>query len=87
KRLRGGAGLSGPTLFAGLERRAERIIAANAALEGIDALILPTSPIPAVPITEVDEAGAPGGLTRFVNYLEWAGVSVPVGRTAAGLPI
>ena len=86
-RIRGGASLSGPALFNGLEQRGERIAAANIALEGIDALILPTTPVPAIPIAEVDENAAPGALTRFVNYLEWTAVSVPVARTAGGLPI
>jgi aspartyl-tRNA(Asn)/glutamyl-tRNA(Gln) amidotransferase subunit A len=89
KRIGGGFGFSGTAYFAGIETRKARIAAANAFLHdrGIDALVLPTTPAPAVAQAEVDEAGAPGILTRFVNYLEWCGVSVPVGKTAAGLPI
>lgn len=86
-RMRGGKAISGPTYFDAVEARIRRMAAASAAIEGIDALILPTTPMPAIPVTEVDENAAPGILTRFVNYLEWCGVSVPVGASKAGLPI
>jgi aspartyl-tRNA(Asn)/glutamyl-tRNA(Gln) amidotransferase subunit A len=86
-RMRGGKAISGPAYFDAVEARIQRIAAANAALDGIDALILPTTLATAIPVSEVDEDGAPGGLTRFVNYLEWCGVSVPVAKSRAGLPI
>jgi aspartyl-tRNA(Asn)/glutamyl-tRNA(Gln) amidotransferase subunit A len=88
-RVGGGFAIAGPAYFAGVEARLARIAAANALLEaqGIDALILPTSPMPAIPVAEVDEDAAPGVLTRFVNYLEWCGTSVPVAKSRSGLPI
>jgi aspartyl-tRNA(Asn)/glutamyl-tRNA(Gln) amidotransferase subunit A len=89
KRIGGGFGISGTAYFAGVETRKARIRAANAFLHdrGIDVLVLPTTPTPAGALAGVDEAGTPGILTRFVNYLEWCGISVPVCTTAAGLPI
>lgn len=89
KRIGGGFDIPAVRYFAGVETRRARTAAANALLAegGIDALVLPTTPIAAQPLATIDEAGLPGILTRFVNYLEWCGVSVPVGKTAAGLPI
>lgn len=88
-RIGGGTSITAVTWLEGVDTRFRRIAAANALLagRGIDALVLPTSPQPAIPVAEVDEDGAPGILTRFVNYLDWCGVSVPVAKTAGGLPI
>jgi aspartyl-tRNA(Asn)/glutamyl-tRNA(Gln) amidotransferase subunit A len=89
KRIGGGFDIPATRYFAAVETRRARMAAANGLMAegGFDALVLPTTPAPAVPLTEIDEAGLPGILTRFVNYLEWCGVSVPVGKTAAGLPV
>lgn len=89
RRIAGGFDMSAPHHFAAVEQRRTRMAAAVAALAdgGIDALLVPTTPMAAVPLAEVDETGAPGVFTRFVNYLEWCGVSVPVGLTAGRLPI
>lgn len=89
QRIGGGFKISAPAYFAGVESRLARMAAANAFLHdrGIDALVLPTTPAAATPLAQVDEAGVPGIFTRFVNYLEWCGVSVPVGRTSGGLPV
>jgi aspartyl-tRNA(Asn)/glutamyl-tRNA(Gln) amidotransferase subunit A len=52
-----------------------------------DAIILPSTPTTAIPLSEVDEDNYTISLyTRFVNYLELAGVSVPVDLSPAGLP-
>lgn len=88
-RIGGGTAITAVTWLEGVDRRARRIAAANALLagRGIDALVLPTTPRPAIAVDQVDEDGAPGILTRFVNYLDWCGVSVPVAKTAGGLPV
>jgi aspartyl-tRNA(Asn)/glutamyl-tRNA(Gln) amidotransferase subunit A len=88
-RIGGGTSITAVAWLEGIDRRLRRIAAANALIagRGIDALVLPTTPQPAIPVAEVDENAAPGILTRFVNYLEWCGVSVPVAKTAGGLPI
>ena len=52
-----------------------------------DAIILPTTPTTAIPLSEVDEDNYTISLyTRFVNYLELAGVAVPINLSPAGLP-
>jgi len=67
----------------------------DAALEGCDALVLPTLPIPAPPIgaTTVDVAGTPQPvrgmmlrLTQLFNLTGHPAVSVPIGDTPTGLP-
>lgn len=89
RRIGGGFDIAATRYFAGVETRRLRMAAANALLadNGIDALILPTTPAPAVALSQVDETAAPGIFTRFANYLEWCGVSVPIAPTPAGLPI
>lgn len=58
----------------------------DAALDGIDAFLAPACPRAPIPVDEVDEAVAPNVFGRFVNFLDLAALSVPVGLTGAGLP-
>lgn len=58
----------------------------------VDALLVPTTPIPARPVDEVDAnhgafAGRYGRNTMFANLLGLCAVSLPCGLTDAGLPI
>ena len=58
-----------------------------ARLDRFDALILPSAPVTAIPLSDVDEDNYIVSLyTRFVNYLALAGLSVPMGLSEAGLP-
>jgi len=52
-----------------------------------DAIISPTTALPAPLIGEHDESASPALFTRFVNYLDLAALSLPMGATPAGLPI
>ena len=55
---------------------------------GRDALLMPTLPITATPIEEVDEATTPlATFTRAANYLGACALSLPAGLSSAGLPI
>jgi aspartyl-tRNA(Asn)/glutamyl-tRNA(Gln) amidotransferase subunit A len=57
-------------------------------MRGRDALLTPTLPITATPLSEVDEATTPlATFTRAANYLGACAVSLPAGFSAAGLPI
>lgn len=59
----------------------------EAVIDNIEAIILPTIPMAAIPISDADESIMPLSiLTRFVNYLELAALSVPINLTAKGLP-
>lgn len=57
-------------------------------MQGRDALLTPTVPMPAVPLAEVDEATAPlATFTRAGNYLGACGLSLPAGFSVDGLPV
>jgi aspartyl-tRNA(Asn)/glutamyl-tRNA(Gln) amidotransferase subunit A len=58
-----------------------------AALDGIDALLTPTTQSAAIPVGSVDQATTPAHFTRLVNLLELCALSVPNGFTQTGLPL
>jgi aspartyl-tRNA(Asn)/glutamyl-tRNA(Gln) amidotransferase subunit A len=58
-----------------------------AQLDGIDALLTPTTLAPAPPVASLDEDGAPSELTRFANLLGLCALAVPSGMSANGLPL
>jgi len=57
-----------------------------AAIEGVDALLTPTTMTTAVPVDEVDQAQAPAHYTRYANYLDLTALALPNGMDAQGLP-
>lgn len=57
------------------------------AMEPVDALLTPTTPHPAIPVSEVDEAGGPSVLTRAVNLFGCCGLAIPNGMSTSGLPL
>ncbi len=57
------------------------------ALEGVDALLTPTTQTAAIPVDAVDQASTPAHFTRFVNALDLCALALPNGFTAAGLPL
>ena len=57
-----------------------------AALDGIDALLTPTTMTTAVPLDEVDQTKAPAHYTRFGNYLDLCALALPNGLDPQGLP-
>ena len=56
------------------------------AMEGIDALLTPTTTSAALPVAGIDEGKTPATLTRMGNFVEMCGLSLPNGFTAGGLP-
>ena len=57
-------------------------------MRGRDALLTPTLPIVAMPLTEVDEATTPlATFMRAANYLGICALSLPAGFSREGLPI
>jgi aspartyl-tRNA(Asn)/glutamyl-tRNA(Gln) amidotransferase subunit A len=56
-------------------------------LAGVDALLTPTVPVTAIPVSEVDtNTLKPGYFTRPVNLAGRCGLAVPNGFSAEGLP-
>lgn len=67
--------------------RARSIDDFEAVIDRFDAIVLPTTPFTAIPIADIDEEDMTyGSHTRFANFLELAGLSVPMGLSPAGLP-
>jgi aspartyl-tRNA(Asn)/glutamyl-tRNA(Gln) amidotransferase subunit A len=57
-------------------------------LRDFDALLLPTTPLPAIPLSQVDQKKAPmSRLTRPVNLLDLCALALPCGFSRDGLPI
>ena len=56
------------------------------AMQGIDALLTPTTMTTALPLEEVDQTKAPAHYTRFGNYLDLTALAVPNGVASDGLP-
>jgi aspartyl-tRNA(Asn)/glutamyl-tRNA(Gln) amidotransferase subunit A len=58
-----------------------------AVLTDYDALLTPTTPIPAVGLDEVDESSLPlSRFTRPINYYGCCALCLPMGRCRSGLP-
>ncbi len=57
-----------------------------AGIEGIDAVLSPSTFTPAISLTNVDQTGTPAVSTRWVNFLDLCALSLPNGMTAGGLP-
>lgn len=55
--------------------------------ERVDAILTPTTPFPAPALADYDEEASPSLFTRFVNFLDLAALSLPMGAAADGLPI
>jgi aspartyl-tRNA(Asn)/glutamyl-tRNA(Gln) amidotransferase subunit A len=88
RRTLGGKSISAADYIGDLAARTRIAGEFQAWLRGRDALLMPTLPITATPLTDVDEATTPlATLTRLANYLGVCALSVPAGFSAAGLPI
>jgi len=83
-----GAKQLAPGEYAGMLRQmAERRAAFGEWFRGFDALLLPTAPLPAPALDEIDEmAPIPSSLTRSVNYLGQCALALPAGFHE-GLPL
>lgn len=86
-RILAGKGLSARDRVLAQRRRRRDIADYLAAVDRCDAVILPTAPSTAIPLSAVNEDDYSVSLyTRPANYLDLAAVSVPVGLSPAGLP-
>ncbi len=59
----------------------------HAAMEGLDALLTPTTETAAIPLAQVDQDQSPSRFTRFGNLLEMCALALPNGFTPGGLPL
>jgi aspartyl-tRNA(Asn)/glutamyl-tRNA(Gln) amidotransferase subunit A len=94
-RMIGGRQLSAPDYFGLLRQWAELRRRLAVRLADVDALLVPTTPLPAGPVAEIDRTkdsyaqwnGRYLRNTAVGNILNLCGVSVPCGFTREGLPI
>lgn len=86
-RMARGADVSAAELIRIRRDRARAIADFEAIIDRADAIILPTAAFAAIPIADVDETNMRmSSHTRFANYLELAGLAVPMSLTPGGLP-
>ena len=57
-----------------------------ARIQGVDAVLTPSTMTAAIPLTEVDQTKTPALSTRWVNFLDLCALSLPNGLTPGGLP-
>lgn len=87
-RMLSGARITAARYLQMLEARTLAIASFLTAIDRLDAIVLPTIPFPAIPVSEVDETRAPMALyTRWVNYLNLAALAVPTALSKGGLPL
>lgn len=85
-RIAGGRSVTAKAYIEALQAREEMKHKFAAALDGIDALLTPTTMTTALPLEEVDQTTAPAHYTRFGNFLDLCGLAVPNGFDKSGLP-
>jgi aspartyl-tRNA(Asn)/glutamyl-tRNA(Gln) amidotransferase subunit A len=85
-RIAAGRAVTAQAYLEALHRREAMKLEFAATLEGIDALLTPTTMTTAVPLDEVDQTKAPAHYTRFGNFLDLCAVALPNGFVDDGLP-
>lgn len=85
-RVRAGAAISSRMYLDTLAERSRLKQKFLADLDGIDAILTPTSMTPAIPVAEVDQSTSPAFTTRWVNFLDMCALALPNGFSADGLP-
>lgn len=85
-RIAAGRGLTAQAYIEALQVREEMKRKYAAAMDGIDALLTPTTMTTALPLDEVDQTKAPAHYTRFGNFLDLCALALPNGIAPDGLP-
>jgi aspartyl-tRNA(Asn)/glutamyl-tRNA(Gln) amidotransferase subunit A len=87
-RMRGGKGALAADYIRLTAERRKLCREVDRLLSDFDALIMPTTPLPPIPLTEIDQSKAPmSRLTRPINLLDLCALAVPCGFSKDGLPI
>lgn len=85
-RIAAGRALSAREYIEALQMREAMKLQFAQAMEGIDALLTPTTMTTALPLEDVDQTKAPAHYTRFGNFLELCALALPNGFDGQGLP-
>jgi aspartyl-tRNA(Asn)/glutamyl-tRNA(Gln) amidotransferase subunit A len=86
-RVRAGASISSRQYLDVLADREQAKREFATRIQGIDAVLTPSTMTPAIPLTEVDQTKTPAISTRWANYLDLCALALPNGMTQGGLPI
>jgi aspartyl-tRNA(Asn)/glutamyl-tRNA(Gln) amidotransferase subunit A len=86
-RIQLGRGISARDYLSALAERDALKRRFLAAVDGIDALLTPTTQTAALRVAVIDQTTTPAHFTRLVNLLELCALAVPNGFTATGLPL
>ena len=87
RRMLAGKALSAPHFQQALWQREQEKCVIAAMFEGIDALLMPSTAQPAPVVGLHGEDNSPAVFTRFANYFDLAAISLPMGRSAEGMPV
>jgi aspartyl-tRNA(Asn)/glutamyl-tRNA(Gln) amidotransferase subunit A len=85
-RIAAGRTITARAYIEALQQREAMKLQFAAALDGINALLTPTTMTTALPLDEVDQTKAPAHYTRFGNFLDLCGLALPNGFDQDGLP-
>ncbi len=87
-RMRGGKGTLAADYIGLTAERRKLCREIDRLLSDFDGLLMPTTPLPAIPLTEIDQSKAPmSRLTRPINLLDLCALALPCGFTKGELPI
>jgi aspartyl-tRNA(Asn)/glutamyl-tRNA(Gln) amidotransferase subunit A len=86
-RVRAGASISSRQYRDVLAAREKAKVEFALRIDGIDAVLTPSTMTPAIPLDTVDQTSTPAFSTRWANYLDLCGLSLPNGMTKGGLPL
>lgn len=81
------AGISAQDYLVALKQHADLKQKMYRALDGVDALLTPTTDTAAIRLTDVVQGMFPSRFTRVVNLLEMCALALPNGATPTGLPL
>lgn len=81
-----GASISSTQYVGALLQRDSDRESFSSAIQNIDALVIPTTPMLPPPVAEADEQSTPARFTRAINYLSMCATSVPSGVSSQALP-
>ena len=88
QRVLGGKGVSAADYIDAIAHHHACSQVFNRLMQGFAALVTPTFPFPAVPLSDVDEAQTPmATFCRAGNYLTACALALPAGLSAEGLPL
>ena len=86
-RMLSGKGVTAVDYANNLERRDREKAVIAKVYETVDAILMPSTAMPAPVVGEHPEHDSPAVFTRFANYFDLAAISLPTALSATGLPI